>query len=212
VIQIDPVFAGVLRLGVLEMDGVRVRESPEDLKSMIHALAGEISEKYKGAVPGQIPAVRQVREIFHRAGVDPTRYHPSSESLFRRALSGKGLYLINSAVDLVNYFSLKLLFPMGLYDMNRVRPPIELRVGRRGESYEGIGRQLLNLTGFPLLADADGPFGSPVSDSTRTCVTPESTHILWITFAPPGPAVPMEDFAEAMTRFSGGALRRSIEI
>src|SRR5688572_22986195 len=113
-ITIDPVFEGVLNLGVLELDGVRVRETPDDQKALLNALADECALKYKGQPLGEIPTVRQVRAIFHKAGVDPTRYRPSSESLLRRAVSGKGLYFINSVVDLVNYFSLKLLYPIGL--------------------------------------------------------------------------------------------------
>ena len=212
VMKVDPVFAGAVGLGILEMDGIQVQESSEDLKSMIQSLAGELSVKYKGAAPGEIPAVQQIRTIFHKAGVDPTRYRPSSESLLRRAISGKGLYFINSVVDLVNYFSLKLLYPIGLYDRDRLRPPIELRVGLEGESYEGIGRQRLNLAHFPLLADQEGPFGSPISDSMRTRVTEECSRILWITFAPPSSIIPMDDFAKAMARFNGGSVTISTQL
>jgi DNA/RNA-binding domain of Phe-tRNA-synthetase-like protein len=201
-ITIDPVFDGVLHLEVLELQGVQVHESPDEFKSLMNTLAGTYAAKYKGAPLGEIPAVREVRAIFHKSGVDPTRYRPSSESLLRRAVSGKGLYFINSVVDLVNYFSLKLLYPMGLYDADRLRPPLTLRVGRPGESYAGIGRSELNLEGFPLLVDADGPFGSPISDSMRTRVTDECRNILWFTFAPAGRAVPTEDFMDVMAQYN----------
>ena len=101
--------------------------------------------------------------------------------LLRRAVKGKGLYFINSVVDLVNYFSLKMLWPMGLYDADKLKPPITWRIGQEGETYEGIGRDRLNLANFPLLVDQEGPFGSPISDSMRTRVTGECTRILWIT-------------------------------
>ena len=201
-VTIDPVLSGAVSLGIIEMEGLRVRESSDELKTMLNSLAAECVSKYRETPPGGIPAVRQVRTILHKAGVDPTRYRASSESLLRRAVSGKGLYFINSAVDLVNYCSLKLLYPMGLYDADRLRPPIALRVGRPGESYEGIGRSQLNLERFPLLADEEGPFGSPISDSMRTRVTEESTRILWITFAPPGGTIPDGEFRELMSRFT----------
>src|SRR5581483_6861549 len=98
----------------------------------------------------------------------------------------KGLYLINSVVDLVNYLSLKTLWPMGLYNADSIVPPVEWRSGKQGESYKGIGRDRLNLAHFPLLADAIGPFGSPISDSMRTRVSEGCTRILWVTFAPSG--------------------------
>src|SRR5438309_11830846 len=101
---------------------------------------------------------------------------------------------------------------MGLYDADRVQPPITWRVGREGETYTGIGRDQLNLARFPLLVDQEGPFGSPVSDSMRTRVTNEATRILWITFAPPRTTIPLRDFAEAMTRFNSGVVKSSIEL
>src|SRR5881396_3197316 len=203
---------GVARIGILQMDGLRVQESPEELKAMLNGLADESARKYKDQALGEIATVQKIRAIFHRAGLDPTRYRPSSESLLRRAVKGKGLYFINSVVDLVNYFSLKMLCPMGLYDAKQVQPPIYWRIGRDGESYEGIGRDKLNLAHFPLLADQQGPFGSPISDSMRTRVTEECTRILWITFAPPATGIPLDEFSTAMIRSNGGAVKVSMEI
>jgi DNA/RNA-binding domain of Phe-tRNA-synthetase-like protein len=205
-ITIAEELQGIARVGILQFEGLRVQASPDELKSLLTALASEFALKYKDVPPGEIAAVRKIRAIFHKAGLDPTRYRPSSESLLRRAVKGKGLYFINSVVDLVNYFSLKTLCPMGLFDMALIRPPIEWRIGRAGESYEGIGRDRLNLDHFPLLADRDGPFGSLVSDSTRTRVTEACTSILWVTFAPPDAEIPPAEFSETMIRFNGGEL------
>jgi len=202
-------FHGAARIGILEMTGVQVRESPGELSQMLNGLASDVAESHKDAALGEIETVRKIRAIFHRCGLDPTRYRASSESLLRRAVKGKGLYFINSIVDLINYFSLKMLWPMGLYDASKLSPPIEWRCGREGETYEGIGRDLLNLRCFPLLADGTGPFGSPISDSMRTRVTESSTHILWITFAPSGSKIPLEEFAETMKRFNGGEVSTS---
>ncbi len=87
-------------------------------------------------------------------------------------------------MDVVNYFSLKTLLPMGVFDADSIKPPVEFRAGREGETYQGVGRDVLNLAGFPLLADAEGPFGSAVSDSVRTRVTEGTTRLLWATFVP----------------------------
>jgi DNA/RNA-binding domain of Phe-tRNA-synthetase-like protein len=211
-ITIAPEFEGVARVGILQIDGLRVTDSSAELKSMLNGLADEYAVRYKGASLGEIPTVRQIRSIFHRSGLDPTRYRPSSESLLRRAVKGKGLYFINSVVDLVNYFSLKLLWPIGLYDADKLKPPISWRIGQEGESYEGIGRDRLNLARFPLLVDQEGPFGSPISDSMRTRVTESCTRILWITFAPVSASVPNSDFAEATMRFNGGTVRTLKEL
>jgi DNA/RNA-binding domain of Phe-tRNA-synthetase-like protein len=211
-IEIAKEFQGAARVGLLQMDGVRVEEPPLELKEMLNGLAEACAKKYQEQPLGEISTVKSIRSIFHQSGLDPTRYRPSSESLLRRSVKGKGLYFINSVVDLVNYFSLKLLWPIGLYDMDKLEPPVSWRVGQEGESYEGIGRDKLNLEHFPLLVDRKGPFGSPISDSMRTRVTGECTRILWITFAPPGSKVPNEEFAETMIRFNGGVVKVSKEL
>jgi DNA/RNA-binding domain of Phe-tRNA-synthetase-like protein len=211
-ISIAGEFEKAARIGILQIDGVRVQDSSAELTGMLNSLADEYAKKYKDQPLGEIPTVRSIRSIFHRAGLDPTRYRPSSESLLRRAVKGKGLYFINSVVDLVNYFSLRTLWPIGLYDADKLKPPITWRVGREGESYEGIGRDTLNLAHFPLLVDQEGPFGSPISDSMRSRVTGECSRILWITFAPLGSTVPQREFAEAMLRFNGGEVRVSTEL
>jgi DNA/RNA-binding domain of Phe-tRNA-synthetase-like protein len=211
-ISIAQEFEGAARIGILEMNELRVQQSPQELKMMLNRLAEESAAKYKNEPLGEISTVRKIRSIFHRAGLDPTRYRPSSESLLRRAVKGKGLYFINSVVDLVNYFSLKMLWPMGLYDAEKLTPPVMWRVGQEGESYEGIGRDRLNLAHFPLLVDQEGPFGSPISDSMRTRVTEATTRILWITFAPPGTAIPHDEFADTIMRFNGGVVTVSKEL
>jgi DNA/RNA-binding domain of Phe-tRNA-synthetase-like protein len=211
-INIAKEFEGAASVGILQIDGVTVRPSPDELKAMLNGLAEEFARKYRDEPLGEIPTVRKIRAIFHRSGLDPTRYRPSSESLLRRAVKAKGLYFINSVVDLVNYFSLKTLWPIGLYDADQVKPPIAWRVGQEGESYEGIGRDRLNLTHFPLLVDQEGPFGSPISDSVRTRVTEDCRRILWITFAPPGTKIPQDEFAETMIRFNGGEVKVSTQL
>jgi DNA/RNA-binding domain of Phe-tRNA-synthetase-like protein len=212
VIHIAKEFDGAASVGILEIADVQVQESPADLKWMLNNLAAEYAAKYKDHPLGEISTVKRIRAIFHRAGLDPTRYRPSSESLLRRAVKAKGLYFINSVVDLVNYFSLKMLWPMGLYDADKLAPPIAWRIGQEGETYTGIGRDQLNLAHFPLLVDQEGPFGSPISDSIRTRVTEDCRRILWITFAPPGTNVPQAEFSETMIRFNGGEVKSSSQL
>jgi DNA/RNA-binding domain of Phe-tRNA-synthetase-like protein len=201
-----------VQLGVIEIQGVQVRESTEELKKLFTGLADEMASRYRDVQPGDIPKVKAVRALFHKTGLDPTRYRPSSESLLRRAVKGKGLFFINSAVDAVNYSSLKSQLPMGLYDAGRIRPPVQFRVAEEGETYQGIGRDMLHLARFPVLADSDGPFGSPVSDSMRSRVTEQTAELLWVTFAPPEITMELDEFAGTLIRFNGGTVRSAVQL
>ena len=209
---IAPELRRNVRLGAIEVRGVQVHESSDELKKLFTGLADEMASQYRDVQPGDIPKVKAVRALFHKTGLDPTRYRPSSESLLRRAVKGKGLYFVNSAVDAVNYCSLKSLLPMGLYDAGRIHPPVQFRVAEEGETYQGIGRDMLHLARFPVLSDSEGPFGSPVSDSMRTRVGEESTRLLWVIFAPPETNIELEEFAASLIRFNGGVVEASSQL
>src|ERR1700681_2533054 len=115
------------------------------------------------------PTVAALRSLFRAAGCDPTRYRPSSEALLRRVLKGEDLPAIHPLVDLNNCLSVELAVPCCVVGEGTFAPPVVLRAGQAGESYESL-RGPLNLEGKPLLADAEGPFGTPITDSQRVKV------------------------------------------
>jgi DNA/RNA-binding domain of Phe-tRNA-synthetase-like protein len=125
-----------------------------------------------------------VRSMYRRTGLDPTRRRPSSEALLRRILKGDSLPRINNVVDVCNWCSLEFQLPYGLYDLDRIEGPVELRLGRPGEAYEGIRKDEVHVARRLTLADARGPFGNPSSDSARTMVTNAARRVLMVVFAP----------------------------
>src|SRR5215212_125592 len=138
------------------------------------------------AEPSARPPIAATRELYRRLGKDPSRYRGSPEALLRRSRAGKELYRIHNVVDVINLVSLRTLLPIGLYDVAKLRPPVTLRRGRAGEAYDGIGKEQLNLEALPVLADAEGPFGTPTSDSRRTSVTADTREVLAVVFGVTG--------------------------
>ena len=57
---------------------------------------------------------------------------------------------------------------------------LELGIGRAEESFEGIGRGMLNIEGLPVYRDRIGGIGTPTSDHERTKMKLETRHILAI--------------------------------
>jgi DNA/RNA-binding domain of Phe-tRNA-synthetase-like protein len=49
-----------------------------------------------------------------------------------------------------------------------------------GELYSGLGRGILNIGGLPVFRDISGAFGTPTSDSGRTCVDDGTIRFLMI--------------------------------
>ena len=129
--------------------------------------------------------VAAVRKLFRAAGCDPTRYRPSSEALIRRVLKGETLPAIHPLVDLNNALSITLHVPSCIMAAGTIEPPFVLRAGREGETMASL-RGPFPLEGKPLLADARGPFGTPITDSERVKVHPATRQALLVAYLPAG--------------------------
>ena len=187
-----------VKLGVVEADGLHVVPVNEGLAKLMDEISERKRNEFTVESLAEAPAIRAVRAMFREWGMDPSKYRPSSEALLRRVVQGKGLYRVSNAVDICNLGSIQTGWPFGCYDRARIRPLIELRHGAAGETYEGIGKKMWHLDGRPVLADPDGPFGSPISDSTRSMITESAREILVVIYAPSG--VPDSGVEEAMVR------------
>jgi DNA/RNA-binding domain of Phe-tRNA-synthetase-like protein len=184
-VTIQPALKAIatnLALGCVSAN-VTVEKHSEALWSEINQHLENLTTKIKPEGINSEPQIAAMRAAYKALGKDPSRYRGSAEALLRRVLSGKGLYQINSVVDVNNLVSLESLHPVGTYDLEKLTMPIELRIGANGESYKGIGKDLINIESLPVFADATGAFGSPTSDSERAMVRLETQKILMIVFS-----------------------------
>jgi DNA/RNA-binding domain of Phe-tRNA-synthetase-like protein len=209
-ITVAPDVAMLIRPGIAVIEGVTVRASDESLAAEIAAASADLRLRHAGVASGDVPGVEEARALYKAFGIDPTRTRPSNEALLRRVLKGEALYTVNTLVDALNLSSVREQVPFGLYDLGRVTPPVELRRGRAGESYEGIRKAAVNVDGRPVLSDVQGAFGNPTSDSARTMITLETRSALVIAYAPPAAASRLagvlERTAATLMRYSGGTL------
>jgi DNA/RNA-binding domain of Phe-tRNA-synthetase-like protein len=166
-------------LGCVEA-AVEMGATPPELDEALRSCEGKIAKLPEPRVVLESSAILATRAGYKALGKDPARYRGSAEALLRRLIAGKGMRRINNVVDVINLVSVESRLPIGLYDLAHVEGPIEFRAGRAGETYKGIGKYDLNLEELPLFADAQGPHGSPTSDSERTMVTEATTNVLAI--------------------------------
>lgn len=169
--------AAVCRPAVAWLEGATVVDREPRLAALLAASESQVRQ----APPAETGAVRT---MYKRVGLDPTKTRPSSEALLRRVRKGDPLPRINSLVDVCNWCSLEFQLPYGLYDASRIDGDIELRIGRDGESYPGIRKDAVHVGGRLTLADRQGPFGNPTSDSARTMVTTDTVSAVVVVFAP----------------------------
>ena len=182
--SVHPEIAGRVRLGLITLEGLEVRDETPALVEEIASEARRLRERYPGVKSADVPGAADARSLYKALGLDPTKTRPSNEALLRRVLKGEDLYRVNTLVDALNLSSLRHQLPFGLYDLAQVHPPIVLRKGTTGEAYEGIRKGPVHVEGRPVLSDALGPFGNPTSDSARTMVTTETVSAMVVVFAP----------------------------
>jgi DNA/RNA-binding domain of Phe-tRNA-synthetase-like protein len=152
----------------------------ERLENMAFPMVQETLERM---ALNEVPGIRSSRAAYKAFGKDPSRYRVSSEALWRRIGQGKGMYQVNTVVDVNNLISIESGFSVGSYDMRQVGQNLELRLGKAGEAYKGIGKEMLNIENLPVIADETGAFGSSTSDSERAMITEASTDLLTIIYA-----------------------------
>lgn len=91
----------------------------------------------------------------------------------------KGILTINTLVDLINLISMRSGYSIGGFDIDKIiGDTLTLGVGRASESFEGIGRGMLNIEGLPVFRDAVGGIGTPTSDNERTKLSLDTKHLL----------------------------------
>jgi DNA/RNA-binding domain of Phe-tRNA-synthetase-like protein len=173
-----------VKLGVVEAEDVRVVAVEANLAKLLDEVCEQKRREFTVESLAEAEPVRAVRAMFREWGMDPSKYRPSSEALLRRVLQGKGLYRVSNVVDIGNLGSIETGWPYGCYDRSKINAPISLRHGTAGESYEGIGKQTWHLEVRPVLADPQGPFGSPISDSTRSMITESASQVMIVIYAP----------------------------
>jgi DNA/RNA-binding domain of Phe-tRNA-synthetase-like protein len=176
-VTLAPELATIVRPGAIWWSGATIVLHEHQLD----ALLAEAEARVRVAPPADAAAVRS---MYKKVGIDPTKTRPSNEALLRRVRKGDTIPRINSAVDIVNWCSLEFQLPYGLYDAAKIDGAVTMRRGVEGEKYAGIRKDDVNVGGRITVADARGPFGNPTSDSARTMVTPATTELLVVVYAP----------------------------
>ena len=160
----------------------------------------------------QAQHIRDSRALYKSLGKEPNRYRISSEALLLRILKGKGLYQINNIVDINNLISLKTLYSVGSYDLDRLGENIVFRIGQPGEFFKGIGKDVINVEHLPVFADESGAYGSPTSDSEKAMIRMESTNMVIILISFSGDEIDFTDSVQYLEQYTNATNIRTVVV
>ena len=119
---------------------VSIRPSPPDFPERVRQVAEDLRSRF--------PTPRSVREtarvvalhsIFRAVGINPRKLQPSCERLVQLALKRGAIPSINNLVDTCNLVSLRWICSLGAHDLDRLSPPVELRLLNGDETFVPLG-------------------------------------------------------------------------
>lgn len=206
--SLDPTARDRIRVGLLAVEPLVAPDAARRAAALERrdAALDALRNRWAGRTPGSIEECRPARDLYRAFGIDPTKVRPSSEALLRRVLKGASFPEVFPAVDWGNLVAVVHQRPLGLYDRDVLHEPCVVREGAPGESYAGIRKGEIRLEGRPVLADREGPFGNPTSDSSRTAVGPDTRRVLMAVLEPADAA------EEAMASRLRDAWRRARDV
>lgn len=109
-------------------DGLRLRNAESKMREVIH-----------GDKVREIPNVSCYREIMTKSGINPNKFPPSVEAMFKRILKGGQLPFINALVDLCNAVSIEQVISLGAHDLKDIQEDLQVRFSREGDRFLPFG-------------------------------------------------------------------------
>lgn len=177
------------KVGCITYHDIVIGDSPQMFQGRLKLFQESIMFDFDTKELTDFPGLKEWRSVFKKLGIDPSRYRPSSEALYRRLKKQEYIPYIHSAADLNNFFSLQYEIPSGIYDLETISGQITVDIGAEGDGYEGLNNRFINMGDKLLTRDKKGPFGSPITDSKRTAVTRDTTSAIQLLYLKPSMSV-----------------------
>ncbi len=128
-----------LLFGILIGKGLKNSETLEEDKIRLRKAEKKMREKYIVEQVRELPNVVQYREIMLKSGINPNKFPPSVEAMFKRILKGGQLPFINALVDLCNAVSIERIISLGAHDLKDIHDDLEVRISKEGDKFLPFG-------------------------------------------------------------------------
>lgn len=146
-----------LRAGAIVFSNVSITQASPELRETIAREAEAVPRRCSD--PAAVRALSEVQafqEVLRKVGANPRRDQSSVERLLRYALQRGTLPAINGLVDAYNLVSLRTLCSLGAHDLDRLTPPISLRILTGSETFTPLGSAVAVPVNPGEFAYADG--------------------------------------------------------
>jgi arginyl-tRNA synthetase len=128
-----------LKIGLLIVKGIDNSKRISTIESLLRGICAQREKQYKDKDLNEDSMIAPWNNAYGKFGINPNKNLPSLKALLKRVQSGKEIPHISALVDLYNYYSLKLLLPIGGEDLDWLCGDLNLKFTQGGEPFRPIG-------------------------------------------------------------------------
>lgn len=128
-----------IKFGILIGKNIKNSETMADDENRLRDAEKRMREIFQADQVRELPNVSFYREIMTQAGINPNKFPPSVEAMFKRILKGGSLPVINGLVDLCNAVSIEQIISLGAHDLNDIHEDLEVRFSKDGDLFLPFG-------------------------------------------------------------------------
>ena len=124
-----------IKFGILVGNNIKnTVTTPED-EERLRIAEAIMREKMNPDEIRELSNVKLYREVVKSSGINPNKYLPSVEAMFKRIVKGGQLPVINALVDLCNAVSIEKGISLGGHDLKDIQEDLEVRYSRKGDIF-----------------------------------------------------------------------------
>ncbi|WP_371363883.1 hypothetical protein SRRS_47720 [Sporomusa rhizae] len=128
-----------IKFGILIGKNIRNSETTPGDEGKLRDAERRMRENFRADQVRELPNVLLYREFMTNAGINPNKFPPSVEAMFKRILKGGTLPIINAVVDLCNAVSIARTISLGAHDLKDIQEDLEVRFAGEGDRFLPFG-------------------------------------------------------------------------
>jgi len=128
-----------IKFGIVIGSNIKNSETLPDDETRLRTAETNMRGTYQAEQVRELQNVLLYREVMTNAGLNPNKYPPSVEAMFKRILKGGALPVINALVDLCNAVSIEQMISLGAHDLQDIQEDLAVRFSREGDIFLPFG-------------------------------------------------------------------------
>ncbi|MGD9566968.1 MAG: B3/4 domain-containing protein [Sedimentibacter sp.] len=130
-----------IKFGILIGHNIQNSETSQEDVARLRKAEAKMREEIKVEQLRELNNVALYRDVMIKSGLNPNKYPPSVEAMFKRIIKGGELPIINALVDLCNAVSIENSISLGGHDLYDIHEDLEVRYSKNGDIFLPFGAE-----------------------------------------------------------------------